>query len=130
MPVTFWVVSVSGALVLSALFILGKRLGASDARFAEEVKTWPMIEATIQVSSAISIGRNPADLPCFHYSYVIAGEYYSGCFGLHVYGDRAATLRKEMINRRFMVCYDPNQPSRNFFPEDTVEGYKVIRVPE
>jgi hypothetical protein len=55
-----------------------------NAKREEASRTWPNAQATIQ-SGAMEIvgsGRSAVTLPCFAFSYVVGGEYYSGRFSL------------------------------------------------
>jgi hypothetical protein len=98
------------------------------AKQVDNAREWPAVEATIQSAEIERIGggRNAPHLPCFAFSYVVDGEYYSGRFALSVKGDQADSLTKEMIDRKFSVNYDPARPSFFFIPDD-IEGCEVCQ---
>ena len=90
------------------------------------------MEATIQ-SAGMEIvggGREKVWLPCFAFSYVVDGEYYSGRFSLWGCDDRSATLIRELVDKKLKVHYDPKKPSDFLIAEDTIEGCIVNRIPD
>jgi len=95
-------------------------------------KDWPTVEATIQLAAMelVGRGRNAVSLPCFAFSYVVDGEYYSGRFSLSGCDGRAATLLNAMIDRKIAVLYDPGKPSNFVIQDATIEGCTVNRVPD
>jgi len=78
----------------------------------------------------VGSGRYAVQLPCFAFSYVVNGEYYSGRFSLSGRDDRSVTLIREMIDRKLTVQYDPNKPSNYMISDDMIEGCAVGRVPD
>jgi Protein of unknown function (DUF3592)/Mu transposase, C-terminal len=108
-----------GAIVVTALWIPNWR-----SRLEDEAKLWPMTEATVQGSEMRANGRYD-QLPSFIFSYAVGGEYYSGWFALSAHGDRADTLLKEMIDKKVVVRYDPNQPSKFYVSDETIDGCEV-----
>jgi hypothetical protein len=102
-----------------------------NARRAAQARNWPSTEATIQLAKieAVRNGRFSEDLPCFAFSYVVDGEYYSGRFALSAKGDRADALIKEMVGKKLTVRYNPKRPASYFIPDDAIEGCEVHLVP-
>ena len=106
------------AIVISAI-LLGQRSKAPNGS-----DSWPTTEATVQGSEMRPNGRYD-QLPSFIFSYAVGEEYYSGWFALSAHADRADTLLKEMINKKVIVRYDPNQPSKFYVSGNAVEGCEV-----
>jgi hypothetical protein len=104
---------------------------ALKSKHAEEAESWPSTVATIQ-SAAIENhgGRYALDLPCFAFSYVVNGEYYSGRFSLSANGDRADELLREMIGRKIAVQFNPKKPARHSMPDERIEGCEAWLVSE
>ena len=103
-----------------------------NERRQKEAQSWPSAEATIESSGmeAVGSGRPAADLPCFAFSYVVNGEYYSGRFSLSGGKDRSESLLREMVDRKINVKYDPTRPESYMIAEDVIEGCEVGRVPD
>jgi hypothetical protein len=99
------------ALGLIVIAVYLTRMKVAQHMLEEKASTWPTTEATIRQYSTVVVQRT--SLPCFYFSYVIDGEYYSGSFALYANldEDRIEALGKEMVNRKIAVRYDPNQPS-------------------
>lgn len=98
----------------------------------EEAASWPTTEATIQQADFQEFTTNsrvePAHLyPCFVFSYVVNGEYFSGRFGLTVEGEQADTLIREMNGRKLTVSYNVNRPSEYYIPDEMMGGYEVLQ---
>jgi hypothetical protein len=93
--------------------------------------SWPSTDATIQSGAVEEVaaynigGRNTIDLPCFAFSYVVDGEYYSGRFALRAGTARHEELIQKMIDRKIRVNFDPKSPSRYYLPYESIEGCKV-----
>jgi hypothetical protein len=95
-----------------------------------KAKGWPKTEATIQSGGIDIVAQRryiSVVLPCFAFSYVVDGEYFSGRFALSATGDQADDLIKEMIDRRFIVNYDPEKPSTFYIPDEFIEGCEVYQ---
>jgi hypothetical protein len=100
---------------------------------AIEAKSWPTAQATIQsggVEPVNSGERSAVILPCFAFSYVVNGEYYSGRFSLWGCDGRSATLLHEMIERKIPIRYNPAKPEDFEFQDRMIEGCGVQRVPD
>ena len=100
-----------------------------DHRVLETVD-WPEAEGTIQSAEIQKFGGPKAPVyfyPCFEFSYVVNGEYYSGRFGLAVEDDPADGLITEMIDRKLTVCYKPGDPTAYYIPNELIEGYEVLQ---
>jgi hypothetical protein len=109
-------------LVAVVLYLVRKEKRVEDA------KAWPRTEARVQSAEfeVVAHGRYvDIELPCFAFSYVVAGEYYSGRFALNAQGDKADELMKEMIDKKLEVHYDPQSPEKYYLPYDTLEGCEV-----
>lgn len=76
------------------------------------------------------MGRGYSDLPCFAFSYLVAGEYYSGRFALWAKGGRSDELLRELIESKFTIRYDPDHPSSFFIPDETLGGCEVYLLPD
>jgi hypothetical protein len=111
------------ALIGSAVWIISSR-----SKLSAEARAWPTTEARIQNASTTVLGRYSGPIPCFSFSYVVDGEYYSGSFGLSADGDRADTLARELIDKKILVSYDPDKPSKFYVPEETIEGCEVKQI--
>ena len=122
---------------LLVLVILGACIAAGliawivrNAIHESQARNWLSTEATIQSAGieTIGTGRYSEELPCFAFSYVVGGEYYSGRFALSAKDDHADALIKEMVDRKLIVLYNPKRPSSYFIPNDEMEGYEVRLV--
>ncbi len=119
--------------VTAGAFVAGA-IGFSMIRKARKnaaAQNWPVAEATIQTAAIepVSMGRGYSDLPCFAFSYLVDGEYYSGRFALKAKGDRSDELLRELIESKLTIRYDPNRPSSFFIPDETVGGCEVYLLP-
>jgi len=101
-----------------------------NAKREEEAQSWPTTEATVQSSAmeTVASGRSAVILPCFAFSYVVNGEYYSGRFSLSEASDRSATLLREMIDKKLTVHYNPTKPQDFLLPEVMSGGCEVRRI--
>jgi hypothetical protein len=88
---------------------------------------WPITEATIQSGQIEQYGKGTF-FPCFAFSYIVAGEYYSGRFFLGVPRDDAKAKIKGMIDRKFEVHYNPKDVTDRYIPVSVIDGYNVDRV--
>jgi hypothetical protein len=97
-----------------------------------KARSWPQAEATIQSGGMEEVGhmRETVRLPCFAFSYVVNGEYYSGRFSLSGCDDRSATLIRELIDKKLTVRFDPKSPSNYQILEGMVEGCTVRLIPD
>ena len=97
-----------------------------------EAATWPRAAAIIQSAGLEYVhsgGRSPVERPCFAFSYVVNGEYYSGRFSLPGDDDRSATLIRELIDRKLTVKYDPQNPSDFRIVDTMIEGCNIGEPP-
>jgi len=70
--------------------------------------------------------KNDIVLPCFAFSYVAAGENYSGRFSLFTNGEEEGeSLAKKLIERQIELQYDPKRPSIWYISDKKIEGYEV-----
>lgn len=87
---------------------------------------WPSTEAAIQSAEVKEVGlRYKTPLPCFAFSYLVDGSYYSGRFALSVAGEQVDTLLKALIGRTMIIQYDPKRPASFRIPDEFIEGYDV-----
>jgi Protein of unknown function (DUF3592) len=98
----------------------------------EQAADWPTTEATIQQTefrefTSNSRGEPAHSYPCFAFSYVVNGEYYSGRFGLAIEGEPADTLIREMKDRKFTVSYKPAKPSEFYIADEMMDGHEVLQ---
>lgn len=102
-----------------------------DANREKEAKSWPSTEATIESAEmgTVRYRKSSALYPCFAFSYVVGGEYYSGRFSLLGCNDRSAALIREMIDKKFTVQYDPAKPDSYAIPNCMVEGCAIGPAP-
>jgi hypothetical protein len=100
---------------------------AKRAKRQREAQSWPSTEGTVQSAAieTVGSGRSAVELPCFAFSYVVDGEYYSGRFSLSAHGDQADELVKKLGNVKFSVQYDPAKPASYYLPDDEMEGFEV-----
>ena len=64
-------------------------------------------------------------LPCFAFTYVVKGDYYSGRFSLEADGQRAEELTRELVERKLNLLYDPGNPDSWFIPIRTFAGFTL-----
>lgn len=94
-------------------------------RSVEDAGTWPITEATIESGALERTRDTRAVLPTFAFSYQIAGEYFSGRFGLIPAGTDSATLIDSMIGKKLQLRYNPRRPTAWFIADERIEGCKV-----
>jgi hypothetical protein len=114
----------SGTLLIVALVGLGL-----SKLLQRRTRSWPKVVATIH-SAAIETmdldSKNEIDLPCFAFSYVVAGESYSVRFSLFTDGrEEGESMARKMIRRNVEIQYDPKRPSTWYIPKKEIEGYEV-----
>lgn len=94
----------------------------------DRASKWPKVEATIQSGEleVLAHGRyGTIELPSFAFSYVVAGEYYSGRFALVPNMQNADSLLRKLINSKIQIHYDPAHPATSFVPGYTIEGCEI-----
>lgn len=69
-------------------------------------------------------------LPCFVFTYVVNGEYFSGRFALRGAEDREDILMKDLIGTKVAVYYNPMQPSAFNIFHEPAKGCEVIALPD
>jgi hypothetical protein len=120
--------TVIGVLLVSAfpaLFIA--RMVWRNGR-VEKAQTWPTTEATVQSGEmeVVASGRGgDVSIPCFAFSYVVNGEYYSGRFGLLPNFGNPDQVLERMKDRKFRVHYDPSKPDTYYVPGEQMEGCDI-----
>ncbi len=92
-------------------------------------QAWPKTLATIEsfeMETKDLDDKTEIVLPCFTFSYVAAGENYSGRFSLFTDGEQEGEfLAKKMVRREIEIQYDPKRPSAWYIPDKRIEGYEV-----
>jgi hypothetical protein len=119
-------------LAVLALVVLSVAWDRRDKKRVEEAAEWPTTEATIQQTEFKEFTSNSKSdqahlYPCFAFSYVVDGEYYSGRFGLAVEGEIADELARNMKDQKFEVSYQPERPSEYYIPDELMGGYEVLQ---
>jgi hypothetical protein len=114
----------AGTLLIVSLVGLGL-----SKLLQRRARSWPKVLATIH-SAAIETmdldNKNEIDLPCFAFSYAVAGENYSGRFSLFTDGrEEGESIAKKMIRHTIEIQYDPRRPSTWYIPDKEIEGYEV-----
>jgi hypothetical protein len=89
---------------------------------------WLETEATIRSAAIqeIPLQRSPPP-PGFAFSYSVHGEYFSGRFFLKADPRQSGQLLKTLLNQKFPVQYDPDNPSSWYIAEETLAGYEIIQ---
>lgn len=122
------------ALGIAMLVVMLAVVGGIFYRFVrkmnqvDDAKLWPGTEATIQTGKVEVVAHTRYGniaLPCFAFSYIVAGDYYSGRFALLARGDQADVLLKKLVDQKLRVNYDPKQPSTWHIPHELIEGCQV-----
>ncbi len=112
--------------VLLVLVLIG--LGLSKL-LERRTRTWPKTSATIRAATIETMElKNQMEivLPCFHFSYVVAGADHSGSFYLFTDGqEEGESIAKRMNKRTIEIQYNPRRPSTWYIPEKQIEGYEV-----
>ena len=88
-------------------------------------REWILTDATIESGALEPTIETRAVLPTFAFSYQVAGEYFSGRFGLTPSNIGAQELIDRMTGRKVQLRYDPAQPEVWFIPDGQIEGCKV-----
>ena len=116
-----FVIIVVGILVRQLVRTVWKR------RQVQASEGWSSTTGTIQSGQMedVSRGKYRKVFPCFAFSYVVGGEYYSGQFSLDVEGDQGESLIGELIDRKLELLYDPNHPENWYIPDPQIEGHDV-----
>jgi hypothetical protein len=91
-----------------------------------ETASWSEAVATIQQVRIEQFDRYHA-YPCFSFSYVGGGEYFSGEFLLQVEGDVAGEMMTKLMERKFTINYDPGNPSSWYIPDESMEEYPILQ---
>jgi hypothetical protein len=90
---------------------------------------WSSAEATIQSGNKQAVYHSrygSLTLPCFAFTYVVAGEYFSGEFSLDIREENAAdAATRDFVNRKFNIHYDPKKPEHWYIPDSEIDGYEV-----
>jgi hypothetical protein len=89
---------------------------------------WPGAEAMIQSGQMGVVYRYrllSVVYPRFSFSYVVAGESYSGSFSLETTGEVGASLTKKLLGRKYRILYDPENPKVWYLPDSKIEGHRV-----
>ena len=114
------------AATLLMLALVG--LGLSKL-LQRRTRSWPKALATIHSATMETMDlddKNEIVLPCFAFSYVAAGENYSGRFSLLTDGqEEGEAVAKKMTERNFELQYNPKRPSVWYIPDKKMEGYEV-----
>ncbi len=108
------------------IFFIGRMIWRN--KHVQEAESWPSTEATVHSGDmeVVASGKGgDITLPCFAFSYVVAGEYYSGRFSLLPNLGPDHSLIQRMNGRTFAVHYDPKKPSTFFIPGETMEGCDI-----
>jgi hypothetical protein len=114
----------SGTLLFLALvgLVLPKLL-------QRRTRDWPKTSALIHSADmeVMKLDENTdIMLPCFTFSYVVAGENHSGRFSLFTDGEKEGeSIARKMVQRTIQIQYNPRRPSAWYLPEKTIEGYEV-----
>ncbi|MGH9560812.1 MAG: hypothetical protein ACRD3S_05090 [Terracidiphilus sp.] len=87
---------------------------------------WLDTEATIQDAVAERLDRY-ISYPSFAFSYSVQGEYFSGMFFLKADEKQADELIKTLLQRKFPVQYDPDNPSAWYIENANMEGYEILQ---
>ena len=94
----------------------------------EAAQAWPMTEATVQsgeMEVVASTRGGDVSIPCFAFSYVVKGEYYSGRFGLLPNFGNPDQVISRMKDRKFQIHYDPAKPEAYYIPGEQMEGCDI-----
>jgi hypothetical protein len=115
------------AIAISALSAWVVRRATANAR------QWPQTIATVESGSMETVGRKQdgptIELPTFAFSYQVAGEHYGGRFALEpLFPDPQHSVLLSMVQRKFMVHYDPGHPEAWIMDDETIEGCRVVEV--
>jgi len=97
-------------------------------KLVADTADWLETDATIQ-SAAIQetpLQRAPSP-PGFAFSYSVRGEYFSGQFFLRADPEQSDHLLKILLNEKFPIQYDPDNPSSWYIAEATMAGYEIIQ---
>jgi len=121
-----WLI-VLGIVAVAIGVVVGK--GMYESRMDKDVADtadWLETEATIQDAVMERLDRYTW-YPSFAFSYSIHGEYFSGRFFLKANQSQSDELVKTLLNLRFPVQCDPNNPSGWYIAEATIGGCEIIQ---
>ena len=96
----------------------------------QEARQWLPVEAKVESGALEATSEtNKVVLPTFAFSYQVAGEYYSGRFGLmpkrFPSKELIQSIIDRMIGRKFLLRYDPSHPEAWFIPDEYIDGCRV-----
>lgn len=121
-----WLILLGIVLVFVGIIAFARFSEArSDERIADTAD-WQETEATIQ-SAAIERIDKYTSLPGFAFSYAARGGYFSGKFFLKAIGNESEELIKTLLDLKFPVQYDPDDPSAWFIAESTIGGCEIVQ---
>jgi hypothetical protein len=103
--------------------------GRYESRIDKDVADtadWLESEALIQDAVVEQIDKYTW-YPSFAFSYSVRGEYFSGRFFLKANQRQSDELLNTLLNQKFPVQYDPNDPSAWYIAESTISGYEIIQ---
>lgn len=121
-----WLILLGILLVFVGIIAYAK---FSEARTDEKIANtvdWLEAEATIQ-SAAFERLDKYTWFPGFAFSYSVKGEYFSGKFYLKADQEQSDELIKTLLNERFPVQYDPDDPTAWFIAEHSIAGCEIIQ---
>jgi hypothetical protein len=87
---------------------------------------WLETEATIQDAVMERLDRYTW-FPSFAFSYSVSLEFYSERFFLKADQEQSEELIKTLINQKFPIQYDPEDPSAWYIAQSTIAGYEIIQ---
>lgn len=123
-----WIIRGFAGVILLAIsaYFIGRMVWRNKR--VETAQTWPTTDATVQSGEmeTVAEGRyRDVVLPCFAFSYVVAGEYYSGRFALLSNRGLDGSLIHRMKGRVFTIHYNPEHPATYYIPGEQMEGCDI-----
>jgi uncharacterized protein DUF3592 len=125
-PAQFWLpwIFLAAGVVIAAVRFLWSR-GKQELR-EHAARSWPVAEASIETFYVAHINRGDSRrgwqnvIPVLQYSYVVAGERYSGSANLGVWEsdeDSAHAAGKGWVGEKIRVRYKPGDPATSAWLE-------------
>jgi hypothetical protein len=120
-----WLILLGIVVLLLGIIAVVKLVQDREDEEVAETASWSEAEATIQ-DARIEQHDRYHWYPVFSFSYTAGGEYLSGEVCAEVEGNEAHDLMEKLVGTKFMINFDPQNPSSWYIPDGAIEGYPKV----